>query len=531
MAERYRRIKTMEEMRFQEDSPIFLEKAALLLDQQKEINIFQGKFTNIQNQPVSAVYIDIVCFDIFGKELGTVQGLYLDMNIAQNQSFGTNVPVEIPFSDAREFEIIVTKVAYADGNVNELNLPLHQIKGAESLDSRDPYKQQYIREIHLLNAKVNCNNMVVHNKEYWICSCGTLNNSNSSVCRVCNLNIQKQLEVSDFSYLKQRLNDYKEKLQIENQMKIEAAHDKKRKIIHRSALGVLVIGILCLVTFPMLNLVTQQIKSSKYSMATKKFKDKNYAVAIKEFQDLGNYHDSKEKMIESKYLLSKQYIEEEKYDKAKKMLGQIKEYADSVDLIKECQYQKAIVLVNKHDYDSAKSILESIHDYKDADQYIIYIDTINANIEIFDATKIYNTFSKLDIDIAKDYLNNNELMKVYIKKLCGNVFYSSYTFIGTGDTRKKVTVKRDDTYIFKLSEGVTCRYKNYGAAGYDGSWASYGPLHVVNINGKWYEGMIMGYNSKIYEKGYREIEIINSEKIKITYISNGKSHIYKKKSY
>lgn len=32
MAERYRRIKTMEEMRFQEDSPIFLEKAALLLD-------------------------------------------------------------------------------------------------------------------------------------------------------------------------------------------------------------------------------------------------------------------------------------------------------------------------------------------------------------------------------------------------------------------------------------------------------------------------------------------------------------------
>ena len=71
----------------------------------------------------------------------------------------------------------------------------------------------------------------------------------------------------------------------------------------------------------------------------------------------------------------------------------------------------------------------------------------------------------------------------------------------------------------------------YGAVGYYGGWDSYGPCHILNINGKWYEGETKGFNSDIYEKGLREIEIIDSDKIEITYLSSGESHIYKKDFY
>ena len=114
-------------------------------------------------------------------------------------------------------------------------------------------------------------------------------------------------------------------------------------------------------------------------------------------------------------------------------------------------------------------------------------------------------------------------MRTYIKKLCGNTFCASYTFVGYS----KEKVKRDEKYIFKLSEGEICKYKNYGAAGYDGTWDGYGPNHVIHINGRWYEGMETDSNSGTYEKGFREIEIINANKIKITYLGD-KSHTYTK---
>lgn len=53
MRERYRRILSIDKMYYQKGSPLLLEKAALLFDEQKEISIFQGKFTNVQSLPIA----------------------------------------------------------------------------------------------------------------------------------------------------------------------------------------------------------------------------------------------------------------------------------------------------------------------------------------------------------------------------------------------------------------------------------------------------------------------------------------------
>lgn len=475
MNERYHRILSIDEMYFQEDSPLLLEKAALLFDRKKQVNIFQGRFINMWNKSIFAVYINIGCFDVFGKKLGDVQGSYLDMDISQNVSFGDNIPVEIPYLDARKFVFTISKIAFKDGEIKECALQLYNVANAQSISSSCSYEEQYIREINNLNPRVECKNIVVCNKTYWICSCGALNYKSSSRCRVCNLSFQKQLEVSDVTYLEEKSKAYKEELQKDEEelQKIkEKRTDSIRKILHDSALGTFVIAVVCLVVILIFYFVLPQIK---YIEATKCFESKKYDKAIEEYQDIENYRDSKEKMMESKYVLSKKYIQQKKYNKA-------------------------------------KSLLESIQDYKKADQYITYINTINSNIEVFDATETYNSLSKLDIDVSKDYLSNNELMKTYIKKLCGNTFCTLHT---------------DEKYIFNLSEGGIYEKKDYDEYGY---WkdCGYGFMHIVNINGRWYEGNETSIGSGKYEKGYREIEIINDSKIKITYLINGESHIYYK---
>lgn len=287
MTERYRRILSIEEMYFQEESPLLLEKAALLFDQQKEINIFQGKFINIQSTPIAAVYVDITCFDIAEKNLGTVQGIYLDMDVQQNFSFGANVPVEIPYVDARKFAFKITKIVYTNGNINELNLPIHSIAKVESLSASYPYIEQYVRELNALNPKVRCKNILVENKEYWICPCGTLNAKKNRMCRNCDLSIDKLTKLSDSSYLAQRQMVYEEeerrKKQIEQQQeeaRLRDIHIRNKKLAKLFSIFAVVLA----VVFLLANyVVLPQYYSSK---AEEYINDKDFDFAEKTYQKI-----------------------------------------------------------------------------------------------------------------------------------------------------------------------------------------------------------------------------------------------------
>ncbi len=325
MAERYRRILSIDEMYFQEESPLLLEKAALLFDQQKGINIFQGKFINIQSTPIAAVYVAISCFDIAGKDLGTVQGIYLDMDVQQNFSFGPNVPVEIPYVDARKFTFKIIKIVYTNGNTNELNLPMHSIAKVEGLSASYPHIEQYVREFSFLNPKVKCKNILVENKEYWICPCGTLNAKKDKMCRNCDLSIDKLTKLSDSSYLAQRHKEYEEEVRRKKQIKQQQEEDRLRAIHIRNKKLVklfLVCAVVLAVVFLLANyVVLPQYYSSK---AEEYINDKDFASAEKTYQKIAS-QIRKSKELDGYYNYCIKFLGENDIDSAEQCYTKIQD--------------------------------------------------------------------------------------------------------------------------------------------------------------------------------------------------------------
>ncbi len=323
MKERYRRILSIDEMYYQEESPLLLKKAALLFDEQKEINIFQGKFTNVQSLPIAAVYVDITCYDISGKELGIVQGIYLDMNIHQNSSFGTDIPVEIPYADARKFAFAITKTAYTNGTISDQNVSLHSIPKIERLIIDSPDMEQYIREISLLNSRVKCKNLLVENEEYWICPCGILNAKRGKTCRKCGLNIDELTKLSDKSYLNQRYMEYEEEIrrkeEIEKQQEEERRRDKHNQNIKRVKLFSICVLILICVFLLAKYVVLPRYYSGE---AQRYLNEKDFDSAEKTYQKItGSLRTSRE--LEGYYDYCIKFLNENDIESAETCYGKI----------------------------------------------------------------------------------------------------------------------------------------------------------------------------------------------------------------
>lgn len=406
MTERYHRILSIEERYFQEKSPIILEKAALLFDKQKEINIFQGKFTNIQSAPISAIYVDIACFDISGKELGVIQGIYLDMDIPQNFSFGSNVPVEIPYSDARKFAFTVTKVAYTNGTINELKLPLHNIAKVESLNLGDPYTEQYIREIELLNPKVKCRNRLVDNKEYWICPCGALNTKKSKMCRNCELSIDNLTKLSDISYLNQRNLEYEEnvrrKKQIEQQeeeARLRNKHSRNKKLIKVLSACAIILAVVFLVTN---YVVLPRYYSGK---AEKYISDKDFDTAEKAYQKITSQL-RKSREVEGYYNYCIKFLSENDIDSAQKCYVKIQD----TDRVKDDKLNNLW---------KTACINEANNNHQDNMQ-ICYSNIKNK--EVLESKELNDTFVKCGQKLLMD-LDFQNAKVLYLSKITNN--YSS----------------------------------------------------------------------------------------------------------
>lgn len=316
MRERYRKILSIDKMYYQKGSPLLLEKAALLFDEQKEINIFQGKFTNVQSLPIAAVYVEITCYDISGKELGAIQGIYLDMNIRQNRSFGTDIPVEIPFADARKFAFAITKIAYTNGTVNDQTISLHSIPEIKGLIIDGPVMEQYIREISLLNSMVKCRNMLVQDEEYWVCPCGILNAKENKTCRKCGLNIAKLTKLSDTAYLNQRHMEYEEELRRKEEIEKQQEEDRRRDIHNRNIKGVKLF-LVCALILTSIFLLAKYIVLPRYysSQAERYLNAKDFDTAEKTYQKItGSLRTSRE--LEGYYDYCIKFLNENDIDSA-----------------------------------------------------------------------------------------------------------------------------------------------------------------------------------------------------------------------
>lgn len=199
--ERFERICFIDGMLWSHDCPVLLEKGALLIDTKKNINVLQLKFRNLQEPPISAVYLIIKQKDVMGNVLGDIERFYLDLSVKSNEYFGNSVPIELTFKQARSFDYIVSTIVFADGTKWQSSECLMPIATPNKLTDLNDLKDQFKIEVHKLNYSDVCENLPYQGDGYWICACGHFNLNKSNRCLHCNLDKNKLFEISNSDFL------------------------------------------------------------------------------------------------------------------------------------------------------------------------------------------------------------------------------------------------------------------------------------------------------------------------------------------
>lgn len=135
-------------------------------------NVFAAvDFRNAGEKPVIAVYYTLLCRSVGGDELGSVERVLLDLNIAPGGKFSSGEPFQMPDHTTRLIDVRLTQVVTAGGEsirlTEEDNKPLPQpqeLRGslsAELLELAGIGKDERYFLTDLENG-------------LWICTCGTI---------------------------------------------------------------------------------------------------------------------------------------------------------------------------------------------------------------------------------------------------------------------------------------------------------------------------------------------------------------------
>lgn len=249
-------------------------------------------------------------------------------------------------------------------------------------------------------------------KEYWICSCGRINNKDEA-CR-CGKSVAEAERVMNYDFDEGRINEFistrplgynLEKSFAENidsyflefsrvfpnidQNKIKARFDlseeeekyqqllqkkeeddKKELASRKKRNTIMIVAGIAMAIFAAIY-VFVIAPANKYKEANDLYNKKNFDEALVLFEELGTYKDSEEMFVETRYQQAMNYYATQDYENAILILDEI---ADRKPLAlnkgKEIKYEYAMLLENTGEYDRAIELFTSLSGYRDSENQI-----------------------------------------------------------------------------------------------------------------------------------------------------------------
>lgn len=363
-------------------SPLLLEACALYLDNMTQQCVAQIKWKNIGAQVISAVLIDIVCFDAFGHSVQTKSYQYNRLTTSRGESFGTKTAIPLEKDNICKYDVVLRAISYNNGLIHEYSAPMTYV----SLPSQVPLclsselLSQYKRDVAKKNSQSSIKGNVQHAMGLWQCVCGSWQTVDEA-CIVCGANETDLVATADSLVLEQHLAEYNaeqerlaEEASIEQKKQEEeaqrreqqrkddeakaAAKIKKRK--QRSTILALactfVVSIFLLMT---LVIIPQQ----KYNTATALMDVSKYEEAIEVFKTLKDFSDSPLQIQICWYTVGKNLMESGRFSEAAQAFESASNYSDSALQANSCWYEEGKRLA------SAEQWREAIAAFNKADQY------------------------------------------------------------------------------------------------------------------------------------------------------------------
>lgn len=325
MSARYEHIKKFQERLWAKDSPVVINKSALLHDKIKDVNILQLEIENISDDAISALELSIECKNISGETVEIKEFTYLDLNISKNSIFGVQTAIQLNNKESRNFLYVVKKVYFNNGNIVDLFFKMDSIEIPRLINNYyGELTDIFITEI---NKKNICSEKIfkpIFTEDYWYCACGKINNIRRNICRNCNISKVDLIQISDIKYLQEKQVNYKKE---QNQLKLERIQKiKRRTIIIASFVAVIscILGsILYLKEKETIKNIDDAINKKEYSIAfeyAENLNEKNRTININKIayevgKNIEDMVENRELVEAEKFIiLYKEYIDIETYN-------------------------------------------------------------------------------------------------------------------------------------------------------------------------------------------------------------------------
>lgn len=300
MSERYTRLNTLPKNMYIDGAPVLIAAGALLKDNQNGNVLVQLKLQNLNQAQLVACKVSVRTYEPGGEELPCVESYaYLDLLVSCGEYFGTQNPIYLPDSSARNVSVSVIQAVFQNGEVwnhtpDEWKpLPQNQPQLKDQLSDMEMQKQ------YELEVGGNCEYVPIVAGSWFLCTCGAVSLSKNGECSKCKRDIKALLSAFDIDELTRKKEARLEK-EAEVQRIREREQEEKRIAVAAAAKRVkriaFLAGTVTATGMIIAVLITQVvIPRSQYKAAEEMLANGNYSEAIKMFTALGDYQDSAER--------------------------------------------------------------------------------------------------------------------------------------------------------------------------------------------------------------------------------------------
>lgn len=430
MSDRFERILSLDKELWCKDSPVLIEKSALLKDSYTNKYLVQLKFLNLCSKTVIGLTLKVIYHDKINETSSETEFTYTDLKAEKGTYFGDNKPLYIPNENAREFEFIVTKVVFDDNSQWNNENKFIEI-GETKVSAEEKIIEQLKRD---LNTYENIS-MPGFSTNYWYCVCGQFNINSEDECCKCKRNKEELKKVSDINTLKSSLAVYeqKEAERLEKERK-KAAEDKKRNIkIFKICLAIAVVAVVGVTGGKAIK------KNIDYRHAEALTDSGKYDEATAAFKELGDYKDSQQ-MI--KYVEAEKMFEKGEYSISKSLFKEILQD----EKFKDKLYQNAEKLFESETYVTAGDMFIELSDYKDSkDRAYQCAEKLSENGDYYNASSIFKGL--------ENYKNSDDMYKESKYQYAESLLKTG-SYMKAADAFKEIKGYKDADDMYKES-----RYK------------------------------------------------------------------------
>lgn len=208
--------------------PVIIQSAHLYCSSDREKYYLRCKFKSLSDKVISALMVDVYCFDVWGNELPTIRDAQvLDLSPKRDEVFGYSRKIPIADANTRTVNVKLKRIRFADGTIEEClgeetKLP-EEISLSEHFNSLE-LTQQYDYETSKKSSLVP-----MQIGEFWMCSCGKINANSEKECANCGCDKETVFNALDEDFLAERYSAYIENKRIEEE-KLKQERERKRLI-------------------------------------------------------------------------------------------------------------------------------------------------------------------------------------------------------------------------------------------------------------------------------------------------------------